>query len=432
MKSMKRLAAIMIAVLMAISVIPAFAAETGKVRLELLDANRNPIDSLADLEGDMFYVPVIVSDFNGKLMLSEIALKFDPSQVKLVNTLGNEITSEKSEAPFVRAIENEAKVFDEELGDYVNVFKRVTHVSNNTLGIAKVTFYADPELSHLMGGNKYYTFPEDQTEYTAYIARFKIVEGTTGQIDISIQLDKSQLHSTKIYFSDPDASADMEDITDYDIFKLGDEQPEVKKVVSFAEKSLTVAPGTSKEEVIALLGDKIEATLDDNSTVEFTVAWDSEDYNADVAGEYTFTGTVEAIEGVDLDGKQPVAKVTVAEAVEAVYAVEDLEFTVGDYGAVVKFNVVLLDEEYVDEDGNDKVVITIAKLGNGGEVPVVVFSGKVSTTDGAQYTLSDVQEGETYIVHVGVVDGFELPLTGGSVITPLSEDATETAVYQAE
>ena len=432
MKSMKRLAAIMIAVLMAISVIPAFAAETGKVRLELLDANRNPIDSLADLEGDIFYVPVIVSDFNGKLILSEVTINFDPNQVKLVNSKGSEITSDKSEGPFVKTLEETATVYDEDSDAEKPVFKRVTNVSDNKNGVAKVTYYADPDLAYLMDGNKYYTFPEDQTEYTAYIARFKIVDRSIDKVDIRIELDKQERHTTSIYFSDPDGSADMEDITDYDIFKLGDEQPEVKKVVSFAEKSLTVAPGTSKEEVIALLGDKIEATLDDNSTVEFTVAWDSEDYNADVAGEYTFTGTVEAIEGVDLDGKQPVAKVTVAEAVEAVYAVEDLEFTVGDYGAVVKFNVVLLDEEYVDEDGNDKVVITIAKLGNGGEVPVVVFSGKVSTTDGAQYTLSDVQEGETYIVHVGVVDGFELPLTGGSVITPLSEDATETAVYQAE
>ncbi len=89
------------------------------------------------------------------------------------------------------------------------------------------------------------------------------------------------------------------------------EKPKVNKITSVAEvEDLEVAYGTKKENIP--LPKKVEVGLDNGTTEEVLVEWLCENYNAEAAGKYIFTGTLTVPEGMENpDGLTAKAEVTV-------------------------------------------------------------------------------------------------------------------------
>ena len=88
--------------------------------------------------------------------------------------------------------------------------------------------------------------------------------------------------------------------------------------------------GTTEEDVP--LPAELEATLSDDSTVDLDVAWSSDDYTADVAGDYTFVGSVEYEGEVT---KTDDVTVTVLEEPKTVALVSAINGIGVDYGTTV-------------------------------------------------------------------------------------------------
>ncbi|MBE7041948.1 MAG: hypothetical protein E7399_00435 [Ruminococcaceae bacterium] len=88
---------------------------------------------------------------------------------------------------------------------------------------------------------------------------------------------------------------------------------------TFADVTVPYEAGASKEDVIATLANVVDVKVGD-ATVAAFVTWDSADYDAAKAGEYTFVGTITAPENVTLDSDTIEVKVTVEEAIEKVVA----------------------------------------------------------------------------------------------------------------
>jgi len=160
----------------------------------------------------------------------------------------------------------------------------------------------------------------------------------------------------------------------------------VKQVVAVADvDDVNVDYGTAKADAIAALPAEVDVTLNDNSTTSVSVTWDSDDYDAETPGTYTFTGTLQMPEGiVNPDNLTATANVIVGEAPDTeapvVSGVED--------GAVYNVDVTPVCEE-------DGVTVTLTK---DGEAVADYALGTAITEDGAYVlTVADAAGNETVV-----------------------------------
>lgn len=186
----------------------------------------------------------------------------------------------------------------------------------------------------------------------------------------------------------------------------------VETVVEDAE--VTYEAEATKEDVIAALPKTVDIKVGD-ATITAFITWDSADYDAATAGDYTFVGTIVAPENVTLESDTITITVTVAEALEKV---------------VVEVTDVLEDQEV--KGSKDKLTTLFPETvavkyqdGTTGTEAIVWddASKKLDATKKGEYTLNGMVGAVAVTAKVNV--------TSSVVVTPPTTDPAGTVYIYA-
>ena len=240
--------------------------------------------------GDTFIANVNLTDISAKkLMGIQFTLKFDPTVLQVVDSKG--ATPKVIGQGTVPCKD----IYSEATGE--GFFSVLPSTIDNTAG--EVFYALGKNLALVSDATACVDCPSGS--YNVVGIRFKVLrEGVTG---LSFNMG-----DVKAYCSALTEKATVTDVTD--TIRIGIVKQNMDSVAAIADHE--VAIGTSLEDVIAQLPAKADVTFDDATTGKIDITWACDSYKGDVAGDYTFEGTLKTSETItNSKNLKATAKVTV-------------------------------------------------------------------------------------------------------------------------
>lgn len=294
MKLKRCISLVLILALSVMSLTFSVSAATSGADLNLVSISLNPkvTDSASLKKDDVFVVDVALSDISAKQIYSGmVEIKFDPSKLQVVDGTGKETT--KVTDAFVPC----ADVYNASAG--TGYFDYALSSIDNKEGV--ISFVAAKSSALLNDPEAKVSCPDGT--YTLAGIRFKVVD--TGVSKLRIDHGTGDSTNTEIFCGSAEEVATVTDKT-AELFRLG-----LAKVTQLTgPESIHVYVDTPLNDVVAELPEKIPAVFDDATEDSVSVTWTSNDYQAEVPGDYTFTGTVND-SSVDANGQTTSVTVTV-------------------------------------------------------------------------------------------------------------------------
>ncbi len=230
-----------------------------------------PSESTSEMtEGSVFVANVELTDIAAKqLYAAQVTFNFDPEVLQVVSENG-EATETVADAviPGADVYSNGSGYFMYDL----------TTIDNEE---GKVVFSAAKSAALIMNLEAKVDCPSGN--YILGGVRFKALKaGLTG-----IAVNEQTL---EIFCANGTVPAQATDKTE--AIRIG--LPQITDVTN--PVAINVDVDTAKEAVIAELPETVSVKYDDDTTGDVAVTWDCADYDAEVAGEYTFIGTIAGTE----------------------------------------------------------------------------------------------------------------------------------------
>ncbi len=259
--------------------------------------------------GDTFTLAVKLENIAAKEFRSaQVALYFDPEVLEVVDGKGAAVSGSVWAQIKGAFIENEAAMYNEDEG--TGYAKRVKPEIDNEKGLLMYTLGKSDSAP-----KEVECIPCEDGTFTVVQINFKAKKtGATG-LQVAVKDEAPNAYDTfpagqKVTLE----SSELAEITlTGESIRIG--VATITDVLA-VEGEFSVDVDTALEDAVKGLPAKVQVKYDDDSVADAAVTWTCDDYNAEVPGEYTFTGTVE---GTDKTAsvKLTVKKVEIKAAAEA-------------------------------------------------------------------------------------------------------------------
>lgn len=316
----RKLISTMLTLAMLLSVLsvalPVSAADTANVTIVAVDAEGEAVDFTALEVGDTFVAQVWLKDIaEQKFYSAQAAVYYDPAVLQPVNAAGNAVTTA---AAFVA---RPTDMYNEDEG--TGYFQRVSSSIDSAKGLAEYALGMVTDAPQEIKDNG---FAVASGEFMVYGIRFKVL---AKDVDSKLQIaDADAPEQTaltagvKAFLGSGSSLATVSVVKPS--FYVGIKYLDITAVQTLASEEVWL--GTSKADVIAQLPTTVDVTYDDSTSGTAEVTWDCADYDADVATDYNFVGTLATSATVtNTQNKTAAVQVTVKKPnITAVDAIADV------------------------------------------------------------------------------------------------------------
>lgn len=294
---LKKGISLLLVIVMALSVmsfaLPVFAAadDTADLWIQVTDNTGKPLDSSTLKVNDTFQARVNLSNISSKKFYSaQIAVYYDPTVLKVVNSSGADISGTTTLPGFVNR--DDLYVVNETDGTSTGTFQRFNFSLDQAKGLAEYTLTIPADLAESFKDG--YDVTDD--DFMVFGLRFKVLqEGKNSQLQFAVKGQAPEstnlAEDYKVFLKSDSELATITDKTES--IYIGEVKLNITGDVTLAD-TYKAFVGSTMDDIRAVLPTEVTVPVSDGdnaSTAKVKVEWkDIANFNG-AAGDYTAEGT---------------------------------------------------------------------------------------------------------------------------------------------